>query len=77
MTELIKNKFAIATNAPRAAMAHRYRSSIAIIFSIITLVYTIIYSIITIIYTIITIIYTIILQQYDSDEEMPWDFRQV
>lgn len=59
MTELIKNKFAIATNAPRAAMAHRYRSSIAIIFSIITL------------------IYTIILQQYDSDEEMPWDFRQV
>ena len=59
MTELIKNKFAIATNAPRAAMAHRYRSSIAIIFSIITLVYT------------------IILQQYDSDEEMPWDFRQV
>lgn len=69
MTELIKNKFAIATNAPRAAMAHRYRSSIAIIFSIITLVYTIIYS-------IITIIYTIILQQYDSDEEMPWDFRQ-
>lgn len=59
MTELIKNKFAIATNAPRAAMAHRYRSSIAIIFSI------------------ITIIYTIILQQYDSDEEMPWDFRQV
>lgn len=70
MTELIKNKFAIATNAPRAAMAHRYRSSIAITFSIITLVYTIIYS-------IITIIYTIILQQYDSDEEMPWDFRQV
>ena len=70
MTELIKNKFAIATNAPRAAMANRYRSSIAIIFSIITLVYTIIYS-------IITIIYTIILQQYDSDEEMPWDFRQV
>lgn len=70
MTELIKNKFAIATNAPRAAMAHRYRSSIAIIFSISTLVYTIIYS-------IITIIYTIILQQYDSDEEMPWDFRQV
>lgn len=70
MTELIKNKFAIATNAPRAAMAHRYRSSIAIIFSIIALVYTIIYS-------IITIIYTIILQQYDSDEEMPWDFRQV
>ena len=70
MTELIKNKFAIATNAPLAAMAHRYRSSIAIIFSIITLVYTIIYS-------IITIIYTIILQQYDSDEEMPWDFRQV
>lgn len=70
MTELIKNKFAIATNAPRAAMAHRYHSSIAIIFSIITLVYTIIYS-------IITIIYTIILQQYDSDEEMPWDFRQV
>ena len=70
MTELIKNKFAIATNAPRAAMAHRYRSSISIIFSIITLVYTIIYS-------IITIIYTIILQQYDSDEEMPWDFRQV
>ena len=63
MTELIKNKFAIATNAPRAAMAHRYRSPIAIIFSIITLVYT--------------IIYTIILQQYDSDEEMPWDFRQV
>ena len=59
MTELIKNKFAIATNAPRAAMAHRYRSPIAIIFSIITLVYT------------------IILQQYDSDEEMPWDFRQV
>lgn len=59
MTELIKNKFAIATNAPRAAMAHRYRSSIAIIYSI------------------ITIIYTIILQQYDSDEEMPWDFRQV
>ena len=42
MTELIKNKFAIATNAPRAAMAHRYRSSIAIIFSIITLGYTII-----------------------------------
>ena len=70
MTELIKKKFAIATNAPRAAMAHRYRSAIAIIFSIITLVYTIIYS-------IITIIYTIILQQYDSDEEMPWDFRQV
>ena len=63
MTELIKNKFAITTNAPRAAMAHRYRSPIAIIFSIITLVYT--------------IIYTIILQQYDSDEEMPWDFRQV
>ena len=59
MTELIKNKFAIATNAPRAAMAHRYRSPIAIIYSI------------------ITIIYTIILQQYDSDEEMPWDFRQV
>lgn len=53
MTELIKNKFAIATNAPRAAMAHRYRSPIAIIFSIITLIYTIIYSIITIIYTII------------------------
>lgn len=70
MTELIKNKFAIATNAPRAAMAHRYRSPFAIIFSIITLIYTIIYS-------IITIIYTIILQQYDSDEEMPWDFRQV
>lgn len=66
MTELIKKKFAIATNAPRAAMA----MPIAIIFSIITLVYTIIYS-------IITIIYTIILQQYDSDEEMPWDFRQV
>ena len=59
MTELIKNKFAIATNAPRAAMAHRYRSPVAIIYSI------------------ITIIYTIILQQYDSDEEMPWDFRQV
>ena len=51
-------------------MAHRYHSPIAIIFSIITLIYTIIYS-------IITIIYTIILQQYDSDEEMPWDFRQV
>lgn len=51
-------------------MAHRYRSPITIIFSIITLIYTIIYS-------IITIIYTIILQQYDSDEEMPWDFRQV
>ena len=32
---------------------------------------------IAIIFSIITIIYTIILQQYDSDEEMPWDFRQV
>lgn len=51
-------------------MPHERRWSIAIIFSIITLIYTIIYS-------IITIIYTIILQQYDSDEEMPWDFRQV
>ena len=70
MTELIKNKFAIATNAPRAALAHRYRSSIAIRLRIITLVWSIIDS-------IITIIYTIILQQYDSDEEMPWDFRQV
>lgn len=51
-------------------MPHERRWPIAIIFGIITLVYTIIYS-------IITIIYTIILQQYDSDEEMPWDFRQV
>lgn len=51
-------------------MPHERRWPIAIIFSIIALVYTIIYS-------IITIIYTIILQQYDSDEEMPWDFRQV
>lgn len=51
-------------------MPHERRWPIAIIFSIITLVYTIIYS-------IITIIYTIILQQYDSDGEMPWDFRQV
>lgn len=55
-------------------MPHERRWPIAIIFSIITLIYTIIYSII---YSIITIIYTIILQQYDSDEEMPWDFRQV
>lgn len=70
MTGLIKVESAIATNAPRAAMVHRYRSPITIIFSIITIIFTIIYS-------IITIIYTIILQQYDSDEEMPWDFRQV
>lgn len=51
-------------------MPHERRWPIAIIFSIITLIFSIIYS-------IITIIYTIILQQYDSDEEMPWDFRQV
>lgn len=56
MIDLIKIESAIATNAPRAAMAFHYRSSIAIIFSIITLIFSIICSVITIIFTIIPVL---------------------